>query len=49
MDEGSCYLGEIALVPNESPISASGILYFNTLFDENASNHLAIGKAYPTC
>lgn len=49
VDEGSCYLGEIALVPNESPISASGILYFNTLFDENASNHLAIGKAYPTC
>ncbi|EOP90860.1 aminopeptidase [Bacillus cereus HuB4-4] len=49
VDEGSCYLGEIALVPNESPISASGILYFNTLFDENASNHLAIGKAYPNC
>ncbi|MFJ3387723.1 aminopeptidase [Lysinibacillus sp. NPDC086135] len=49
VDEGSCYLGEVALVPLESPISASGILYFNTLFDENASNHLAIGKAYPTC
>ncbi|MFN6590395.1 aminopeptidase [Bacillus sp. TD10] len=49
VDEGACYLGEIALVPHESPISASGILYFNTLFDENASNHLAIGKAYPTC
>ncbi|MFF2176612.1 aminopeptidase [Lysinibacillus sp. NPDC058147] len=49
VDEGSCYLGEVALVPHESPISASGILYFNTLFDENASNHLAIGKAYPTC
>ncbi|MBG9452887.1 peptidase M29 [Lysinibacillus sphaericus] len=49
VDEGSCYLGEVALVPHGSPISASGILYFNTLFDENASNHLAIGKAYPTC
>ncbi|MFJ3387721.1 aminopeptidase [Lysinibacillus sp. NPDC086135] len=49
VDEGSCYLGEVALVPHESPISASGILYFKTLFDENASNHLAIGKAYPTC
>ncbi|TSI10653.1 aminopeptidase [Lysinibacillus sp. BW-2-10] len=48
-DEGSCYLGEVALVPHESPISTSGILYYNTLFDENASNHLAIGEAYPTC
>ncbi|MFX3675113.1 MAG: aminopeptidase [Paenisporosarcina sp.] len=48
-DEGSAYLGEIALVPHESPISASGILFYNTLFDENASNHLAIGEAYPTC
>lgn len=48
-DEGSSYLGEVALVPHESPISASGILYYNTLFDENASNHLAIGEAYPTC
>lgn len=49
VDEGSQYLGEVALVPHESPISASGILYYNTLFDENASNHLAIGEAYPTC
>lgn len=49
VDEGSSYLGEVALVPHESPISASEILYFNTLFDENASNHLAIGEAYPTC
>ena len=49
VDEGSQYLGEVALVPHESPISASDILYFNTLFDENASNHLAIGEAYPTC
>lgn len=48
-DEGSRYLGEVALVPHESPISASNILYYNTLFDENASNHLAIGEAYPTC
>lgn len=48
-DGGSCYLGEVALVPHESPISTSGILYYNTLFDENASNHLAIGEAYPTC
>lgn len=48
-DEGSNYLGEVALVPHESPISSSGILYYNTLFDENASNHLAIGEAYPTC
>lgn len=48
-DEGSSYLGEVALVPHASPISASNILYYNTLFDENASNHLAIGEAYPTC
>jgi aminopeptidase len=48
-DEGSLYLGEVALVPHESPISQSNILYYNTLFDENASNHLAIGEAYPTC
>ena len=46
-DEGSHYLGEIALVPNHSPISNMGILFYNTLFDENASCHLAIGKAYP--
>ena len=45
-DEGSHYLGEVALVPHESPISASGLLFYNTLFDENASNHLAIGSAY---
>jgi aminopeptidase len=48
-DEASAYLGEVALVPHESPISNSNLLYFNTLFDENASNHLAIGAAYPTC
>ncbi|MDR1567838.1 MAG: aminopeptidase, partial [Streptococcaceae bacterium] len=45
-DEGSKYLGEVALVPDKSPISQSGITFFNTLFDENASNHLAIGSAY---
>ena len=48
-DEGSYYLGEVALVPYDSPISNSNILFYNTLFDENASCHLAIGKAYPVC
>jgi aminopeptidase len=48
-DETSGYLGEVALVPHDSPISNSNLLYFNTLFDENASNHLAFGAAYPTC
>jgi aminopeptidase len=46
-DEGSHYLGEVALVPYDSPISNANILFYNTLFDENASCHLAIGKAYP--
>lgn len=46
MDEGSKHLGEVALVPAPSPISQSGITFFNTLYDENASNHLAIGNAY---
>lgn len=46
IDEGSHYLGEAALVPHHSPISESGILFYNTLFDENASNHLAIGSGY---
>ncbi|ANE47706.1 peptidase M29 [Paenibacillus swuensis] len=45
-DEGSHYIGEVALVPHESPISLSGVLFLNTLFDENASNHLAIGSGY---
>ncbi|MDR2834000.1 MAG: aminopeptidase [Streptococcaceae bacterium] len=45
-DEGARRLGEIALVPDPSPISQSGITFFNTLFDENASNHLALGSAY---
>ncbi|MDQ0359809.1 aminopeptidase [Breznakia pachnodae] len=46
-DEGSCYLGEVALVPYHSPISMSNILFYNTLYDENASCHLALGRAYP--
>ncbi|WP_428908161.1 aminopeptidase [Niallia sp. Krafla_26] len=47
-NEGGTGLGEVALVPDPSPISQSGIIFFNTLFDENASNHLAIGSSYPT-
>lgn len=47
-DDGAKRLGEIALVPDESPISQSGLVFYNTLFDENASCHLALGKAYPT-
>ena len=46
-DEGSRFLGEVALVPYDSPVSNLNILFYNTLFDENASCHLAIGKAYP--
>ncbi|MDX9918195.1 MAG: aminopeptidase [Gudongella sp.] len=49
IDEGSKYLGEVALVPFSSPIEKAGILFMNTLFDENAACHLALGKAYPTC
>ena len=48
-DEGARRLGEVALVPNSSPISASGLLYSNTLFDENAACHIAMGQAYSTC
>lgn len=48
-DEGARRLGEVALVPHDSPISNMGILFYNTLFDENASCHFALGKAYPTC
>ena len=48
-DEGSAYLGEVALVDHYSPISQSNRVYFETLYDENASCHLAIGAAYPTC
>ncbi len=47
-DKGSCRIGEVALIGKNSPIAESGILYYNTLFDENASCHLAFGKAYPT-
>lgn len=47
-DEGAKRLGEIALVPHESPVSQSGLVFYNTLFDENASCHIALGKAYPT-
>ncbi len=46
-DEGSRRLGEVALIPNDSPISNMGILFYNTLFDENASCHLALGSCYP--
>lgn len=45
-DEGAKHLGEVALVPHSSPISQSGILFFNTLFDENAACHIALGRAY---
>ena len=48
-DEGARRLGEVALVPHSSPISASGILFYNTLFDENASCHIALGQCYSKC
>jgi aminopeptidase len=48
-DEGAARLGEVALVPQSSPISASGLLFRNTLFDENAASHIALGQAYTTC
>ena len=47
VDEGASYFGEVALVPYDSPISNQKILYYNTLFDENAACHLAFGEAYP--
>ena len=46
MDEGAAYLGECALVPEKSPIAESGLLFYNTLFDENAACHLAMGMGY---
>ena len=46
MDEGASYLGECALVPYTSPIRESGILFYNTLFDENAACHLALGRGF---
>jgi aminopeptidase len=48
-DEGAARLGEVALVPQSSPISKFGRLFYNTLFDENASNHVALGQAYSVC
>jgi aminopeptidase len=48
-DEGAPRLGEVSLVPNSSPISASGLLFLNTLFDENAACHIALGQAYSSC
>jgi aminopeptidase len=49
IDEGAAYLGEIALVPHDSPISNTDLIFYNTLYDENASCHLAIGSAISTC
>ncbi len=49
VDEGASMLGEVALVSYDTPISLSNILFYNTLYDENASCHLALGRAYPTC
>ncbi|MDR6955200.1 aminopeptidase [Ancylobacter sp. 3268] len=48
-DEGSRRLGEVALVPHSSPISKSGLLFFNTLYDENAASHIALGQSYSKC
>ncbi|PVH30034.1 aminopeptidase [Pararhodobacter oceanensis] len=48
-DEGARRLGEVALVPHASPISQSGLLFYNTLFDENAASHIALGQCYSTC
>jgi len=48
-DDGARRLGEVALVPHSSPIASSGLLFFNTLFDENAASHIALGQAYSTC
>ncbi|UWZ86984.1 aminopeptidase [Occallatibacter riparius] len=48
-DDGARRLGEVALVPHSSPIAASGLLFYNTLFDENAASHIALGQAYTSC
>lgn len=48
-DEGASRLGEVALVPHSSPISESGLLFYNTLYDENASCHIALGQCYSKC
>lgn len=49
LDEGACYLGEFALVPWESPINQSGVLFYDTLYDENARCHLALGRGFNNC
>ena len=49
MDEGARYLGEVAIVPQSSPINQSGLLFFNTLYDENAVCHLAVGMGFMDC
>jgi aminopeptidase len=48
-DDGARRLGEVALVPHSSPIAASGLLFYNTLFDENAASHIALGQSYAKC
>jgi aminopeptidase len=48
-DDGARRLGEVSLVPHSSPIASSGLLFMNTLFDENAACHIALGQAYSTC
>ena len=49
MDEGAAFLGEVALIGEDSPINRSGILFYNTLFDENASCHVALGRGFDVC
>ena len=49
IDDGAARLGEVALVPHSSPISQSGVLFYNTLFDENAASHIALGQCYSEC
>ena len=49
MDDGACMLGECAIIPFDSPINNSGVLFYNTLFDENASCHLALGRGFNEC
>jgi len=49
MDEGAAMLGEVALIPYDSPINDTGVLFYNTLFDENASCHLALGRGFNEC
>ncbi|MGO8709760.1 MAG: aminopeptidase [Terracidiphilus sp.] len=48
-DEGARRLGEVALVPHSSPIAQSGLVFYNTLFDENAASHIALGQSYSSC